>query len=81
MHDAHSVACAPTEAVLTTARHSFAQEYGHPWGLYDEPLVRVPWLECPYDDRRTITRGSAGETEAADADVVTERLRDLGYVS
>jgi hypothetical protein len=56
------------------------REYGHPRGLYDGPLVRVPWLECPFETRRSIERGTQAETTATAADVVSDRLQDLGYV-
>ncbi len=57
------------------------REYGHPRGLYDDPVVRVPWLECPCEQRRAVTRDSPVEHETTESDVVSDRLRDLGYLS
>jgi arylsulfatase A-like enzyme len=56
------------------------REYGHPRGLYDDTLVRVPWLECESNERRDIGASSAAESsERIESAVVSERLRDLGY--
>jgi hypothetical protein len=55
------------------------REYGHPRGLYDAPVIRVPWLELERGERREIHASSAGTTDRVESDVVTERLRDLGY--
>ncbi|WP_267161072.1 sulfatase-like hydrolase/transferase [Halovenus salina] len=56
------------------------REYGHPRGLYDTPLVRIPWFERTNGERRTIRDGSADERqEAVSSSVVTDRLQDLGY--
>lgn len=56
------------------------REWGHPRGLYDHELVRVPWLVCTKGQRRTIVAGEADETpEDVESNIVTERLRDLGY--
>jgi hypothetical protein len=57
------------------------REWGHPWGIYIDPLVTVPWLECAFEERRTIAADppEQEDSEVADA-VVEERLEDLGYV-
>jgi hypothetical protein len=56
------------------------REYGHPRGLYDDEVVRVPWLEHEDGDRREIVRGEAEMSRSAvDDDVVSDRLRNLGY--
>ncbi len=55
------------------------REWGHPRGIYTDELVTVPWLVVDSDSRRSITRGDAAATEAAESDVVDERLRNLGY--
>jgi len=58
------------------------REWGHPWGMYIEPLVKVPWLECPSDERRTIESDPPERSQDdVEDDVVQERLEDLGYVS
>jgi hypothetical protein len=56
------------------------QEWGHPRGLYDDPVVRVPWLVSETGDRRNIKSGNI-ESDSAniESQVVVDRLRDLGY--
>lgn len=56
------------------------REYGHPPGIRKENLVKVPWLEVPYQRRRNIVEeppvasaADAGESERL------ERLEALGY--
>jgi hypothetical protein len=56
------------------------REWGHPPGVYTPELVRVPWLVHDAGPRPTIRAGDrAGETDAVDDAVVTDRLRHLGY--
>lgn len=56
------------------------REYGHSRGLYDDPVVRVPWLEYERGERRQISTGTTDEINSAvEAKVVDDRLRDLGY--
>ena len=56
------------------------REYGHPRGLYDHPVVRVPWFVHEYNDRREIRCTNKNNSVASvESDVVDERLRDLGY--
>lgn len=56
------------------------REYGHRRGLYDKPLVLVPWLEYETDQRRNI-RSDAPETQSRiESETVEQRLQDLGYV-
>jgi len=38
------------------------REWGHPRGIYIDPLVRVPWIECDYDTRKSIKKDQS-ETE------------------
>lgn len=56
-------------------------EWGHPRGIYTEELVKVPWLIYENGSRREIVAESP-ERESTDIDdeVVTDRLKDLGYV-
>lgn len=63
------------------------REYGHPAGIYTDELVEVPWHVHEAGPRRDIvaeeppTRARHEEADAeADADVVRQRLRELGYV-
>jgi hypothetical protein len=56
------------------------QEYGHPRGLYDDPVVRVPWLENTCGSRRKIVKETKEKTpENINSETVTDRLQDLGY--
>jgi len=53
--------------------------YGHPTrGLRLPALTEVPWAVIE-DDRRHITAGSITARDRPDADVVEDRLADLGY--
>lgn len=58
------------------------QEYGHPRGLYDEPVVRVPWLVNESGNRRITNSGNGkpeSETRSIEETIVEDRLQDLGY--
>ena len=55
--------------------------WGHPQGIYTEPLVKIPWLVSQQAERkRTTAEPSRSKTEDIDEGVVQDRLRDLGYV-
>lgn len=54
--------------------------YGHPARRHIPALTEVPWLECPYDSRKTISEEPVVESEDVDEDVIESRLRDLGYL-
>ena len=56
------------------------REWGHPWGLYVEPLVTVPWLVCEGSNRRRIVDDKPQEASEYDETIAKERLRALGYV-
>ncbi|TKX78684.1 hypothetical protein EXE53_19885 [Halorubrum sp. SD626R] len=54
--------------------------WGHPDRLFHDPLVKVPWFVCEYDDRKSITSDPPKEINLhPDPAVVEERLKDLGY--
>lgn len=55
------------------------REYGHPHGLYDEPLVRVPWLECEWVKRRDIRTENSESHEGFESNIISKRLQALGY--
>jgi len=56
------------------------QYYGHPLGVYAEPLVRVPWLVDDRGERREIVAEQPAEEAAVVEDnVVSDRLKQLGY--
>ncbi|SDK11160.1 hypothetical protein SAMN05216226_1194 [Halovenus aranensis] len=55
------------------------QEYGHPRGLYDDPVVRVPWLVHEHGSRRNIRRSNIQSSNGVEMETVSDRLRDLGY--
>jgi len=54
--------------------------YGHPSSTYVPELVKVPWHIINAEHRRTITTDPPVEPDSPDQDLVTERLRSLGYV-
>ncbi|ERJ05405.1 Sulfatase domain containing protein [Halorhabdus tiamatea SARL4B] len=57
------------------------REWGHPRGLYDDPVVRVPWFVYLSGDRREITKESrSSDMDKIQASVVSNRLESLGYV-
>jgi hypothetical protein len=59
------------------------REWGHPPAIHTAELLTVPWLECPYEERRDVVCGEDAGVAAATAgdpgDVVEDRLADLGY--
>lgn len=62
------------------ARPLPVREWGHPKGVYAKELVTVPWLKCPYDERREVVAEDGPELRIdADPAVVEDRLRALGY--
>ena len=55
------------------------RRYGHPPGLRHPALVDVPWHEVPFETRReTVADPPQSKSDVA-ADVVEQRLADLGY--
>jgi hypothetical protein len=57
------------------------KEYGHPRGLYDDAVVRVPWLEVIRGERREIEGGDHNvKSSDVKSEIIEERLRNLGYV-
>lgn len=55
------------------------REWGHPIGIYDETLVKVPWLVIE-GDRREITSGETGNhNKDINEEEVKEKLAGLGY--
>jgi hypothetical protein len=56
------------------------REYGHPRGMYDEPVTCVPWLETVRGSRRQVRTDITNNTNRKiEAETVAERLKDLGY--
>ncbi|MDB2286709.1 hypothetical protein PM038_15845 [Halorubrum ezzemoulense] len=56
------------------------REYGHPRGLYDDPVTRIPWLEVVQGSRFQVRVGSGDNTTGKiESETVTERLKNLGY--
>jgi len=57
------------------------REYGHPRGIYDDVLVRVPWLEFENGRRRQVQNGAPSKEDnlGPKSDIIKDRLRDLGY--
>ena len=54
--------------------------FGHPWGVYSEELVKVPWFVIDRE-RRRITQEQPIEGDERDYSnsVVEDRLKSLGY--
>jgi len=52
--------------------------YGHTPGAFLDEVVHVPWLEVPFDSRRTIRKAESDVSEE-DLQDVSDRLEDLGY--
>ena len=56
------------------------REWGHPWGVYTDPLVTVPWLVHEGGQRRDVVAEAPVEGDVdADEAAVEERLAALGY--
>jgi len=54
--------------------------YGHPCGLYHSSLVKVPWFETEFEERREIIAEKIASTTDSNDNRIKERLADLGYV-
>lgn len=58
------------------------KEYGHPRGIYQPPVLNVPWLEWINQQRREIkTETSAIDSTSPDNEALREKLGHLGYVN
>jgi hypothetical protein len=55
------------------------KEWGHPRGIYDDPLVQVPWLEYEQGRRRQIHQDDNRSRNSIDDETVSDRLQALGY--
>ena len=78
----------PGKTVLTSDHgESFGGRAGVlPWRIYEhggpriDGLIKVPWYECPFDERKTIEAGEPTEhTVCPGEEDLKERLRNLGY--
>ena len=58
-----------------------SHRYAHPMHATAEPLVKIPWLICPYENRRSITADPPVDADRSVINVSTieDRLSDLGY--
>jgi hypothetical protein len=53
---------------------------GHPRGLYDDSIIRVPWLKYHQNGRhKTVADVANSGTSDIESQAVADRLRDLGY--
>ncbi len=52
-------------------------EWGHPENTPVDPLIKVPWVVLPYDERKDIRAGSLADTNQTDPN--REQLEALGY--
>lgn len=55
------------------------REWGHPWGVYTDPLVSVPWLVRDAAERRPVESDPPVAAAEPDGAVVDRRLDALGY--
>ncbi|WP_336135421.1 hypothetical protein [Natronomonas amylolytica] len=56
------------------------RKYGHPVGVHTKKLIKVPWLETEFKERREITSESPNRTESeTDEEERLKRLQHLGY--
>lgn len=55
--------------------------YGHPRGLHVPTLLSVPWHVLPADERRETRADPPEAVDRPDADVVEDRLQNLGYTA
>lgn len=53
--------------------------FGHPWGVYTEQLVKVPWFVASADSRRTIIEDTPVSNKQQTDELVDQRLQALGY--
>ncbi|PSR05821.1 MAG: hypothetical protein BRD49_03695, partial [Bacteroidetes bacterium SW_10_40_5] len=54
--------------------------YGHPSYIYCHGLRKVPWLMIKSGPRKNIESYPQKEIHTIDGDIVSQRLRDLGYI-
>jgi hypothetical protein len=55
------------------------REYGHPRGLYDDPIIQVPWFEYQRSGRREIWGEESEAVDKVESETVSDRLKSLGY--
>jgi hypothetical protein len=70
---------------IITADHGNAFDeygmYGHPARRHIPPLIIVPWLTSPFEQRKIIKEEEiVDEPAEIDAEVVSDRLAGLGYI-
>jgi hypothetical protein len=53
--------------------------FGHPWGVYSQELVKVPWFVLETGSRRAVTEETPTNFKGHSEELVTERLESLGY--
>jgi hypothetical protein len=57
------------------------REWGHPQGIWTEELIKVPWLEVAYAERKDIISEPPIELSEIGDTPVQQRLESLGYKS
>lgn len=55
------------------------KKYGHPYGVYTEALVKVPWFIIETEHRREINSDHPIEQQTKSDEVIEDRLQALGY--
>jgi hypothetical protein len=58
---------------------STTKMYGHPWNVYAPELVKVPWFTADFDKRRETVSDSPKTVPGHSEEMITDRLRALGY--
>lgn len=87
-HVAELLAGFPGKTVITADHGNYVgeratwipiREYGHPRGLYDNVVVRVPWFEYESGERKKVHAGEPTNPETVESSVISARLENLGY--
>lgn len=54
--------------------------YGHPYGFAIEDLIKVPWIEYPDNERKSIQPAEISATSTRNTEKRDRRLHQLGYL-
>jgi len=55
------------------------REWGHPEGIWTDELVKVPWLEIPFSERKRVIDEPPVTDDFEKGNSVQDRLESLGY--
>lgn len=56
------------------------RDYGHPYGIYNETLTKVPWHVVDTGERKEVIEEEPDQRLEVDMDALNDQLRNLGYV-